>query len=189
MESHLIEQLTDDVVEAGAALFGVSRDQLSPCHGSMNFVYQYPKSETTYILRFTPGAHRRVPMVHGEVAWLRYLAAHGVAVSSPIPSERGRLVEVVPHDQGFTVTAFVKAPGRPVTYPDCLHDHELYYRCGQVVGRLHAASVSYVPASSALQRPTWRENFYQMRRKTPPFRAEISPALGQVWGFPPVIRR
>ncbi len=26
-----------------------------------------------------------------------------------------------------------------------------------------------------------------MRRKTPPFRAEISPAFGPVWGFPPVI--
>ena len=29
--------------------------------------------------------------------------------------------------------------------------------------------------------------FIQMRRKTPPFRAEISPALGQVWGFPPTV--
>ena len=158
MEPYLVEQLTDDVVGTGAARFGVSSDQLTPCHGSMNVVYEYQKSETSCILRFTPLAHRSVNMVRGEVAWLRYLANRGVPVSPPIPTHTGRYVVMVP--QGFAVTAFVKAPGDPVTYPDCLHDHDLYYHCGQTLGRLHAASVSYVPASSTVRRSEWRENFY-----------------------------
>ncbi len=38
MEPYLVQQLTDPVVGAGAALFGVPRNELSPCHGAMNFV-------------------------------------------------------------------------------------------------------------------------------------------------------
>ncbi len=69
-------------------------------------------------------------------------------------------MEVLADREGFTVTAFVIASGHPVTYPDRLHDHDLYYPCGQAIGRLHAASVSYVPTSPRVRRADWHDNFY-----------------------------
>ncbi len=71
MEPYLVEQLTDDVVGAGAAPFGVSRDHLSPCHGSMNFAYECQNSETACILRITPFVHCLANMVRAEIEWLR----------------------------------------------------------------------------------------------------------------------
>ncbi len=158
MEPYLMEQLTDAVISVGATRFGVSSAQLTPCYSSMNGVYEYEKSGTPCILRFTPLAHRTVNLVRAEIAWLYDLARRGVPVSPPIPSILGHFVEVVP--AGFSVTAFLKAPGQSVTYPDCLHDHDLYYHWGQTLGQLHAASVSYELTLPAIRRNAWHENFY-----------------------------
>ncbi len=61
-------------------------------------------------------------------------------------------MEVLTDRDVFTATAFVKAPGRPVRYPDCLNDYDLHYHCGQAIGGLHAVSVSYVPTSTGVRR-------------------------------------
>ncbi|KYP81789.1 phosphotransferase enzyme family protein [Ferroacidibacillus organovorans] len=161
MEKNLLQQFTGDIVGYGASLFGVSLESLTPCHGSMNFVYEYQSGAKTYILRFTPSAHRSVNLVRGELEWLLYLKKNGVAVSAPVASVRGNLAEFVgQHGSGFTVASFVKAEGRSVPYPDCLHDYELYYNCGVAIGRLHAVSKSFLPSSKRVQRGEWRDNFY-----------------------------
>ena len=161
MEKHIVKRFDDEVIRRGASFYGVTPDSLKPCHGSMNFVYEYEKDGRGYILRFTPSEHRSLSMVQGELEWLLHLNAHGVSVSTPVASLDGNLAQLVHHDDGgFTVTSFVKAQGKPVGYPDCLHDYDLYYKCGVAIGRLHAVSKSYVPSSTQIQRKGWRDNFY-----------------------------
>lgn len=161
MEKHIVERFNDEVVQRGATLFGVPPDRLTQNHGSMNFICEYQIGGENYILRFTPSEHRSLNMVRGELEWLLYLHEHGVSVSIPVASSEGNLAEFIGHrDCGFTVTSFVKAGGESVPYPDCLHDAELYYKCGVAVGRLHAVSKSYVPSTAVIQRKDWRHNFY-----------------------------
>ncbi|MHB1683375.1 MAG: phosphotransferase enzyme family protein [Bacilli bacterium] len=161
MENCIVQKFNEDIMRHGAALFGVTPESLSPCHGSMNFVYEYENQGTAYILRFTPSSHHSFDMVRGELEWLLYLKEREVSVSAPVASVRGTLAELVgEHGSVFTVTSFVKACGKPIAYPDCLHDHELYYKCGVAIGRLHAVSKSFVPSSTAVSRQDWRNNFY-----------------------------
>ncbi|WP_151736770.1 phosphotransferase enzyme family protein [Paenibacillus tengchongensis] len=165
MEQDIIAKLDADIIRYGASLFGTSLKELTSMGGSMNFVYEYQRNEQQYVLRFTPAEHRRLELVQGELDWLLFLHRNGLSVSIPVESLQGNLVEYINvNDGSFIVTSFIKAKGEAASYPDCLHDHELYYKCGVAAGKLHALSKLYTPSDQTIARKDWRHNYYLMNR-------------------------
>ncbi|NGM83831.1 phosphotransferase [Paenibacillus sp. 7124] len=163
MEQEIKSKFNAEIVRYGAALYDISAEELTSIGGSMNFVYEYQRNGHPYILRFTPTEHRSMDLVKGELDWLLYLHCNGLSVSIPVESTQKNLVEYVHvKDSSFIVTSFLKAKGKAVSYPDCLHDHELYYKCGAAVGKLHALSKAYTPSTQTIQRKDWQHNFYLM---------------------------
>ena len=45
-----------------------------------SFVYKFQKDQTDYILRITPGSHRKSAQICGELEWVNYLADNNVSV-------------------------------------------------------------------------------------------------------------
>ncbi|WP_025689147.1 phosphotransferase enzyme family protein [Paenibacillus zanthoxyli] len=163
MEQEFKSKFNEEIIRYGAALYDTSIEELISIGGSMNFVYEYQRNGHPYILRFTPTEHRSMDLVKGELDWLLYLHCNGLSVSIPVESTKKNLVEYVHvNDSSFIITSFLKAKGELVTYPDCLHDHELYYKCGASVGKLHALSKAYTPSTQTIQRNEWQYNFYLM---------------------------
>jgi Ser/Thr protein kinase RdoA (MazF antagonist) len=93
-------------------------------------------------------------LIHGEVDWINHLARGGVSVAKAIPSESGKLVEVIEDRQGgqFLVTAFVKAEGRNPW--DAGWTPARFETYGQLLGKMHALAVNYQPVPD-WKRPEW----------------------------------
>lgn len=161
MEQEIKSKFNDEIVRYGASLYGISIEELTSIGGSMNFVYEYQRNGLHYILRFTPTEQRSMELVKGELDWLLYLQRNGLSVSIPVESSKGNIVENIDvNDSSFIITSFIKAKGKAVSYPDCLRDHELYYKCGVAIGKLHALSKLYIPSTQTIQRKDWHHNFY-----------------------------
>jgi Ser/Thr protein kinase RdoA (MazF antagonist) len=161
MEQLVKARFNDEVARAGAAQFGVHFNELTFLGAWQNFIYEYEQNGKSHILRFTPSTHRTENAVRGELDWIRYLADHEVSVSVPIPSKHNKWTEVVRLDDlDFTVTAFLKAQGRKVGYPECLTNTSLYQSLGQTMGRMHALAKEYRPDNEATRRHHWHDNYY-----------------------------
>ncbi|MDQ3021358.1 MAG: hypothetical protein M3R36_12425 [Bacteroidota bacterium] len=97
---------------------------------------------------------RSEALVHGEVDWINYLACGGVCVARAIPSESGKLVEVIDDGQNgqFLVTAFVRAEGQPPWNAGwATARYETY---GELLGKMHSFALDYEPIPS-YRRPEW----------------------------------
>ncbi|MFC5650676.1 phosphotransferase enzyme family protein [Paenibacillus solisilvae] len=152
----------DGIVREACHRYGLMTDELSFIGGFQNFIYAFQRNQSAYILRFTPISLRTTAMVEAELEWLLYLSDNGVAVSKPIPSAHGRLVEVVQGaDSFFNVVSFDKAPGQKSTYPDCLHDIRLFENCGRITGRMHKLARDFHPLH---KRHDWTYNDYLLNR-------------------------
>lgn len=161
MEQEILALFHDVIKQRGARLFDTAADALTYLGAWQNFIYQYQKNGNSYILRFTPSSHRSNDLVQGELDWISYLADNGISVSQPIRSIQGNYTECIEGENCyFTVTAFVKARGRKIGYPECLNDNSLYLRLGQMTGSIHALSQKYEPLSEATQRQDWDNNYY-----------------------------
>lgn len=161
MEQEIIEQFNQEILSIGANSFGTTIKDLYHLGNWQNFIYEYQKDNQKYILRFTPSSHRSVNSVKGEVDWLLYLAQNGVSVSSPIQSKQGNYVELInTADVDFIVTSFMKAEGSKIGYPECLNDTNLFYKLGQIMGKIHSLSKSYKPKDESIRRHDWNQNYY-----------------------------
>ncbi|MGZ9584258.1 phosphotransferase enzyme family protein [Paenibacillus marinisediminis] len=161
MEHSIKAIFNDEIAATAAARYGTSMEELQFVGGFQNFIYEYQHNNKSYILRFTPSAHRSSNLVQAELDWILYLASSGIAVSEPIRSLDGRLAEVI-KAQGmyFTAASFEKAQGSKIGYPECLQDDMLYSRLGQITGRIHALSSRYQPNDNTLRRDDWSQNYY-----------------------------
>ncbi|MGM0852112.1 MAG: phosphotransferase enzyme family protein [Bacillota bacterium] len=75
---------------------------------------------------------------------MNYLHENEVNVSLVNLSNKGKLVEVIQAgDTYFYVCLFDKAPGNPVKVTDPLFDGELFYKWGQMTGRMHQVTKGY----------------------------------------------
>lgn len=161
VEQETIEQFDQEIQFIGASRFGISVEDLSHIGNWQNFIYEYQKDNQYYILRFTPSSHRNVNSVKGEMDWLLYLAQNDVSVSSPIQSKQGNYVELInTADVDFIATSFIKAEGSKIDYPECLNDTNLYYKLGQLLGKIHSLSKSYKPKDESIRRHDWNQNYY-----------------------------
>jgi len=108
-------------------------------------------------LRISHSLRRSAALIQGEVDWINYLAAGGVAVARAVLSVRGQLVEEIDDGAGgqFLATAFVKAEGQP---PWDLWTPTLFARYGQLIGSIHALTEHYQPTAAPGQRPAWDDD-------------------------------
>lgn len=158
MESRIKSLFNDYIVDEACKKYDIELEKLQFIGGFQNFVYEYRQNNKEFILRFTHSSLRSIDLVEAELEWIHYLSDKGVSVSRPVPSTKGSLFEVVDIGRSyFIVSLFEKAQGKKAQYPDCLHDIDLFEKCGILTGKMHRMAKTYVPRN---KRHDWTQNYY-----------------------------
>lgn len=160
MDQLIKDRYNDTILQEAMRRYGITNDQIHPLDAFESFIYEFERDSHAYILRISHSFRRSESLVLGEVDWINYLAEGGVSVAKAIPSESGRLVEVI-EDQwagAFLVTAFVKARGQA---PWDLWTPKLYKSYGEMIGQIHTLSKSYQPNQPAWKRPDWNNDLFE----------------------------
>ncbi len=155
MDPKIAERYNDDVLREAMQRFGITKDRLRLLDGFESFLYEFQRADGDFILRVGHSLRRTPELIAGEVDWINFLATGGAGVARAILSQGGKLVEAVDDGRGdqFLATAFVKARGGP---PTKAHWNETFFAAyGRLLGRMHALSKDYAPASPAWRRPEW----------------------------------
>jgi amicoumacin kinase len=141
---------------AAARLWDAREESVTHIADSGNSVYQIDGPDGPRILRLTSPSYRTRAENEAEAEFLLHLGAHA-AVSTPVPSSSGALVEEVSMG-GLTMlaSAFGFAPGVRVDYGSELWGEDLIREWGRSLGRIHAASRSFTPSGPA-RRWHWRD--------------------------------
>ena len=155
-----------EVLDTAARLFGTSKDRLGKFddyEGCANLVYKYERNDQPRVLRISYRPDRPVELIQAELHFVNYLAAGGVRVSSPVPSENGNLIEIIPAGGiPFIAVSFVKGRGMRVPdnnyrYRDGAPIQEYFQNWGQVLGQMHRLTKTYQPPSGPVRRPEWHQ--------------------------------
>lgn len=161
MERESRKLFNETILKAAAYKFGIDANELSFVGGFQNYIYEFKKKETPCILRITHSTHRTENRIKGELDWIEYLSENGVCVSKPVCSLNGELTERIDtHDSYFTASAFEKAKGKKLSYPEYLGNEEVFFELGKITGRIHMLSKGYVPKVEGIRRHDWTENYY-----------------------------
>jgi Ser/Thr protein kinase RdoA (MazF antagonist) len=166
MEKEIRALLNEEILNEAAGRFGVNISEVKLIGGFQNFIYEYRKQEKSYILRLTHSSHRSENLIKGELDFILYLSENGVSASKPIYSQYSRLTEKIDAcEYSFIAASFEKAIGEKIDYPECLNNDELFVKCGQITGRIHALSKKYKPSVEEIQRHDWTQNYYLQNMK------------------------
>ena len=160
MDQLIKDRYNDTILQEAMRRYGITTDQIHPLDAFESFIYEFERDSHAYILRISHSFRRSESLVLGEVDWINYLAEGGVSVAKAIPSESGKLVEVIEDQWGgaFLVTAFVKARGQA---PWDLWTPKLYKSYGEMIGQIHTLSKSYQPNQAAWKRPDWNNDLFE----------------------------
>jgi len=157
------------ILRQAANRFGVAVDQLTKLHDSMKIdqsrtfieksLYEYKRGGKSFILRLTVPEYVDFEFIKGEVDWTNYLADNDVHVPRVIPSQRGKLVEVIEaEDSSLAAVAFEKVKGRRIDFGNAGEwNTKLFERYGKTMGRIHALTKRYEPEDRSLSRMEWHE--------------------------------
>ena len=176
MEKEIRELINGELLEEVADRFDIDICEVKLIGGFQNFIYEYKKQGKPYILRLTHSSHRSENLIKGELDYILYLSDNGVSASRPVCSKYNRLAEKVDVGKSyFTATSFEKATGRKIDYPECLNNDELFLKCGQITGKIHALAKKYKPAMKGIQRHGWTQNYYlkNMKKFIPEHQSQI----------------
>ncbi|MBN2003540.1 MAG: phosphotransferase [Anaerolineae bacterium] len=155
-----------EVLDAASRLFGVKKNALklfAGYEGCANLVYEYTRDEQPHIMRISFRPDRSAEQIQAELHFIEYLAAHGVRVSRPIPSQAGKLLETFQvHGMPLHIAAFVRGKGMRVPdngyrYREGAPIEEYFQNWGRVLGQMHALAKDYQPPSDRVKRPEWFE--------------------------------
>lgn len=155
MDPSTSSRFSEPLIAKVAALYGIQREMLSPLGGFDSIVYAFDRPDGRFVLRVLQDPRRPLARVRGEIDWIEHLARNGVPATRPVPSVRGELVETVPDEQGgnFLCVAFERAPGGEIRKA---HIGEPFFRnYGDLLGRMHATTKSYIPGHLTWRRPDW----------------------------------
>lgn len=160
MDQLIKDRYNDTILQEAMRRYGITNDQIHPLDAFESFIYEFERDSHAYILRISHSFRRSESLVLGEVDWINYLAESSVSVAKAIPSESGKLVEVIEDQWGgaFLVTAFVKARGQA---PWDLWTPKLYKSYGEMIGQIHTLSKSYQPHQAAWKRPDWNNDLFE----------------------------
>ena len=154
MDQQIIARFNDSILHQAMQRYSIAMDEIKPLDAFESFIYEFERSGAGYILRIGHSFRKSEALIQGEVDWINYLARGGVSVARAIPSENGKLVEVIDDGQGgqFLVTAFVRAAGQPPWEAGWTPARFETY--GRLLGKMHALAVDYQPIA-AWKRPEW----------------------------------
>jgi len=155
VEQRIRDRFEPAILREAAARYGIEEGRTRPLDGFESFIYEVYRDGAPYILRLAHSLRRSEELIEGEIDWINHLAAAGASVARAVPSERGRLVEVIDDGQGgaFLATSFVRAVGKSPWKvgwsPQLVADY------GRLLGRMHRLSRGYEPTRSGWRRPHW----------------------------------
>tara|TARA_B100000809_G_scaffold255012_1_gene292983 strand:+ start:1461 stop:2507 length:1047 start_codon:yes stop_codon:yes gene_type:complete len=150
---------SEGVRQKAARRFGLTGVPWTALDGSHSYVYDYDLGDRSVVLKITHTIHRSADLISGEQDFLDYLAVNGVTVSRPVLSARGKLVEMIPAQEGeFLAWAFEKASGALVEWTTWTP--KKYSKWGSVLGKMHRLTKTYHPSNQAWRRPTWDADSY-----------------------------
>jgi len=138
-------QVSETILQQGAALFGANAAALHSLGGMDGAVYAYEQDGKGYVLKFVPVPEDQLPVVVEKWDFVNYLAEHGVRVSRPILSRAGQLVETVRDGkQAYAVFKSEKAAGKHVDgRSPAEFNAGLFHAWGRTMGKMHALTQGY----------------------------------------------
>jgi amicoumacin kinase len=154
MEIAVMQEFNDEIINEALSRYGIDKEKLKFINDFENFIYEYEKDGSHYILRFTHSSHRTENLVNAELDWIYYLNKKAASVCNPIFSNNNKLVERIDGKNSyFLATAFEKAPGGHVNRNDVsVWNNSLFEKWGQTVGKMHALTKNYKPSNESYKR-------------------------------------
>ena len=155
MKQYVVDRFTDAIRDELASRYRVATEDLTDLGGFESFVFEADIDGRPTIIKLGHEDRRSLDMLHAEAEFTRFLAAQGIGVAAAIESPSGDLVEPIDDgvDSRFMAVAWTKAAGdlpvRNLTDPVFWRAH------GELVGRIHAATVSFAPSAPLRTRPHW----------------------------------
>ena len=155
MEERIRERYGDRILTQAMYRYAIAPESIALLDGFESYMYEFSRDDGDYILRVGHSLRRSENLILGEVDWINYLVRGGTPAAGAILSESGSLVEPIADGQGgqFLACAFEKAKGKPpweVGWND-----QRWQSYGQMIGRMHALTKEYQPASPEWVRPQW----------------------------------
>lgn len=177
MHPELVRRFHEPIRDEAARRYGLVPSALTELRAFENFVYESENADgDSVILRISHSTRRTQDYTLGEVEFVRYLAAAGIPVASPVISDSGQFVERIDdRDPGqyFVVTAFERAPG--IVFDDAPPLRDRYWKppffrdLGRLFARLHNRAQTYKPSSPRFKRQEWYEyDVVDINRFAPP---------------------
>jgi Ser/Thr protein kinase RdoA (MazF antagonist) len=177
MHPELVRRFQERIRDEAARRYGLQPSDLAELNAFENFVYEGESQDgVDVVLRLSHSTRRTIDYTMGEVEFVRYLGAAGIAVSQPILSEAGQFVErIEDSDPGhyFVVTAFERAEG--VVFDDAPPLKERYWKpelfrdLGRLFARLHNRAQTYKLSNPLFKRQEWYEyDVVDINRFAPP---------------------
>jgi Ser/Thr protein kinase RdoA (MazF antagonist) len=156
MDQHIIARYNDTILHEAMRRYAIAPDKIHLLDSFESIVYEFEREGKGFVLRIGHSFRKSEALIQGEVDWINHLARGGVSVARAIPSENGKLVEVIDDAQGgqFLVTAFIKAKGQKPWVAGWTSTR--YENYGRLLGKMHALAVDYQPVP-AWQRPEWND--------------------------------
>ncbi len=149
---------SNKILATAIQLFAIPQKSLKDLGGFESFVYEYERDGGSYILKITHTVRRSVDYLMGELDFVNYLQANGVATAEAIPSINNQFIEEIADGQGgaFLVYAFRKLPGGKIDINTW--NEKTFYELGKTTGLMHALAKKYQPAKAAYTRQNWYED-------------------------------
>ena len=156
MDQQIIARYNDTILQEAMRRYGIAPEKIRLLDSFESIVYEFEREGQGFILRIGHSFRKSEALIQGEVDWINHLARGGVSVARAIPSENGKLVEVIDDAQGgqFLVTAFIKAKGQQPWLAGWTSTR--YENYGRLLGSMHALAVDYEPVP-AWRRPEWND--------------------------------
>ncbi|WP_437751746.1 phosphotransferase enzyme family protein [Sorangium sp. So ce1389] len=144
------------VLARALALYGLDPATCQFIGGFESQVFEARRGDGAFVLKLGDPGHRSRDAVEAECEWLEYLIARGVRAAPAIRAADGSYAALL-GEPGRTVCAraYAKAPGAPLSADDLTPGVATAW--GRLLGRLHAATKTYVPPS-ARRRHAWHED-------------------------------
>lgn len=164
MDQHIIACYNDTILHEAMRRYGIAPEKIHLLDSFESIVYEFERDGNGFILRIGHSFRKSEALIQGEVDWINHLARGGVSVARAVPSENGKLVEVIDDARGgqFLATAFIKAKGQQPWLAGWTSTR--YENYGRLLGKMHALAVDYQPVP-AWRRPEWNDvslNFIEL---------------------------
>jgi amicoumacin kinase len=190
MHPELVRRFHEPIRDEAARRYGLPVEALTELAAFENFVYEGENDDgELVILRVSHSTRRTIDYTLGEVEFVRYLAAAGVAVAPPVLSQGGHFVERIADDRDpdhyFVATAFERAEG--VVFDDAPPLKELYWKpplfrdLGRLFAKLHNRAQTYKLSNPRFKRQEWYEyDVVDIDRFAPPEETLVRERTAQI---------